>query len=114
MKESPFQSKLIKGLKGEGALCFNVHGHAMQAPGWPDLQVYSPIWTGHLELKTTSAVTELQWSILEKLVERGTNAFVLQGGMKVWGVINVRREVIWSGSPQWNRTLPLLASLSLA
>jgi len=78
MRESHFQRDLVLQLRGVGCLVFNVHGHAMQQSGWPDLQVYSPIWTGHLELKTKGGLEELQRFRIQELRRRGTAAFCLR------------------------------------
>lgn len=64
-----------------GALVFNVHGHLFQQSGWPDLQVYHPIWTGHLELKVRDNPAEpLQRSVINALRARKTKAYV----MRLW------------------------------
>ena len=78
MKETKFQADLVAKLKAGGAYTFNVHGHAMQASGWPDLQVYSPVWTGHLELKVgRNKAAPLQNARIRELRRRGVFAFVL-------------------------------------
>lgn len=51
MLERAFQTRLINHLKGK-AYVFNIHGHAEQRAGVPDLHITSPIWTGYVELKT--------------------------------------------------------------
>jgi len=79
MRESRFQSIVKAKMLGAGAMVFNVHGHAMQAPGWPDLQVYSPLWTGHLELKTmTGKPTVLQLRRIRQLRTMRQPAFILR------------------------------------
>jgi hypothetical protein len=78
MLESAFQKRIIHDLDNAGALTFNVHGHGFQKSGWPDIQVYSPIWTGHLELKTGTRPKDLQRIIIKKLNERGTKAYFLR------------------------------------
>tara|TARA_R110000824_G_scaffold69355_6_gene178844 strand:+ start:294 stop:722 length:429 start_codon:yes stop_codon:yes gene_type:complete len=79
MRESRFQSIVKAKMLGAGAMVFNVHGHAMQAPGWPDLQVYSPLWTGHLELKTmTGKPTVLQLRRIRQLRKMRQPAFILR------------------------------------
>ena len=58
-------------------MVLNVHGHAMQSPGWADLQVYHRMWTGHIELKMDPNVVKdggLQDKRLRDLNDRGTNA----------------------------------------
>lgn len=77
--ETRFKEELVRQLQSEGALTFKVHGHAMQASGWPDLQVYSRVWTGHLELKVGSeSASPLQKRIIDQLRIRGTRAWVLR------------------------------------
>lgn len=77
--EKDFQSALIKLLREDtGADTFNVHGSAMQTPGWPDVQVYHPKWTGHLELKVGAKPTQKQQNRIKRLQKRGTAAFFLQ------------------------------------
>lgn len=77
--ESKEQTKLIKKLEDGGALCFNIHGHAYQKRGWPDVQVYSRIWTGHLELKwKTRSLTPLQKDRMEELKQRWTSCYVVR------------------------------------
>lgn len=78
MRESEFQKKLQHQLRDVGALVFNVHGHTMQQSGWPDLQVYHTIWTGHLELKLSAKVEQHQHFIINELRRRGTAAFALR------------------------------------
>jgi len=79
MTESRFQTVLKKLLTQDtGAEVLNIHGHGMQAPGWPDLQVFHPKWTGFLELKVTAKPTKLQKARIAKLIRRGTPAFFLQ------------------------------------
>lgn len=51
MRETEWKAKLKKAFEGIGAKVLSLHGHAMQAPGWPDLYVCHPIWTGWIELK---------------------------------------------------------------
>lgn len=110
-KESTFQSNIKSCLEALGALVFNVHGHGMQAAGWPDLQVYHPSWTGHLELKVgDNRLTTLQKLRIHDLVERGTPAYVLRW---VEGDVVVESEVglvlgkvtasHWKGSQGNNR-----------
>ena len=77
--ESKFQQRLKRTLDGVGALTFNVHGHAMQSPGWPDLQVYHRVWTGHLELKINhEPARALQIQRIQALRDRYTNAWIMR------------------------------------
>lgn len=78
-RESEFSRNLALDLRNIGAQVLVVHGHAFQAAGWPDLQVYHPTWTGHLELKVNqNKVDDLQRIVMNKLVAVGASVFVLR------------------------------------
>lgn len=85
MNESALQSKLKSAFERNAGLVLNVHGHAMQQKGWPDLQVYHRVWTGHLELKVNDRVKDHQRKIMEGLRLRGTEVWVLR-----W-----KEDVLW-------------------
>lgn len=79
MKENQFQKQVIRALEGYGAKVLNVHGHAMQARGWPDLYVAHRDWDGWLELKVGSnSCSTLQQIVIRDLRERDVPAFVLR------------------------------------
>lgn len=79
MKETKFVSQLNQGMEAAGAMCLKVHGHAMQEKGWPDLQVYSPLFTGHLEAKVDRNKLEpLQADRIKELRRRGTVAWCIR------------------------------------
>lgn len=67
---------------GGGALVFNVHGHAMQSSGWPDIQVYSPHLTNHMihmELKCRrNKASRMQRDRIIDLRRCGTFAYVVR------------------------------------
>lgn len=102
MLESRFSKLLSAKLEGAGAKVFLVHGHAFQESGWPDLQVYHRIWTGHLELKTSSTMKLLQRICIRELRERGTHAYFMRLQGNTIDVIdhdcNVIREISFSCS----------------
>lgn len=76
--EKEYQRWLLKLFESRGALTLNVHGHAFQRSGWPDLQVYHPLWCGHLELKVKNAgLSQLQVSVCRRLAQC-TNVFVIR------------------------------------
>lgn len=78
MKERNFQTLLVKALRDSGAIVFNIHGHAMQVAGIPDLYVAHTIWIGWLELKTgTNKITILQSRALKQLEDRGVDAVII-------------------------------------
>lgn len=78
MLESDFGAQVVESLEGVGAVCFKIHGHGMQKSGWPDLQVYSPRWTGHIELKVGTELSTLQKVVMRDLWVRGMPAVVLR------------------------------------
>ena len=78
MKESKFQKIVIKRLERVGCFVFNVHGHAMQQAGIPDLYIAHPKFHGWLELKCNARKLDpLQKDKMGKLVKRGVPAFEL-------------------------------------
>lgn len=77
MREKDFQRKLIDFLKQRNAFVFNFIGNVFQS-GVPDLFVAHRYWSGWLELKTTSKLTEQQRHNLTELRRRGQNAYVVR------------------------------------
>lgn len=78
MKETEFQSDFIALLKGCNCEIFNVHGHMMQAPGWPDLYVAHPHCQCWLELKVgNNTCSKDQAYRIKRLVERRVLAAVV-------------------------------------
>lgn len=78
MLESQFRATLKADLEAIGCCVFTIHGHVFQAAGWPDIQVYHPCWTGHLELKVGgNTATILQRHRMLELRKRGTPAYIL-------------------------------------
>lgn len=95
MNESKFQKMVIRSLKDTGAMTFNVHGHAMQAAGWPDIYVAHPKWQGWIELKVTARLRDLQVVRIEDLLARDVNAFVLRWKEeRVIASIPVNRDLV--------------------
>ena len=77
--ESQMQTSLVKGLKDIGAMVLNLHGHAMQQSGWPDLYIVHWTWKGWIELKKEGGVaTPLQKQRLGDLTVRGERAFLVE------------------------------------
>lgn len=77
--ERVFQTKLILGLRQEGALCVKIVGNVFQKMGIPDWYVASKIWTGWLELKTENEeLSSPQARMIHKFNERGVPAFVIR------------------------------------
>lgn len=77
--ERDFQRKILVALTSERAYTFNVHGHAMQKSGLPDLYVAHTIWTGWLELKTKGGrYSPIQIAESLKLIRCGVPVFGLR------------------------------------
>ena len=84
--ERIYQHDLVTCFRSIGTLVLNLHGHMMQAPGWPDLYVAHWKWAGWLELKTEKdEPTTLQAQVIRDLKRRGVPAFVarLRGATEV-------------------------------
>lgn len=79
MKEIDFQSKLIKQFYSQGAWVFNIHGHAWQKSGIPDLLVIHPRFNGFLELKVENReADDLQKKVAKDIKKRLFPAFVVR------------------------------------
>lgn len=79
MKERAFQHLVKDSLTSVGAEIYNIHGHAMQQRGIPDLFVGHPLWTGWLELKVGNrAVDPLQRHKINDLIMRAVPAIILR------------------------------------
>lgn len=77
--ESQFSADVVAAFESMGAKVLVVHGHAYQRSGWPDLQVYHPTWTGHIELKVGSnKCSTLQQLTIRDLLRLETQAYVLR------------------------------------
>ena len=77
--ESVFQSEVVAAVKKVGGIAFNVHGHGMQAAGWPDLYIAHRQWTGWLELKVREGrASVLQMKRVDDLRKRDVDAFYLR------------------------------------
>jgi hypothetical protein len=77
--EARFQEDVIAAWEAIGALVLKVHGNAFQKAGWPDLQIYHPKWTGHLELKVQdNQPSTIQQMVIRDLMARKTWAYVLR------------------------------------
>jgi hypothetical protein len=79
MNESQFSSYIGSALKTAGAKVLKLHGHAMQAAGWPDTYVSHWNWRGWVEFKVGSRkLTPLQLKFIGDLNIRGDNAIVMR------------------------------------
>lgn len=77
MNETQWKAKLVASGRLIGAKVLSLHGHGMQAPGWPDIWVGSGIWTGWIELKMHD--TEIQTNqklVMKELEKLGASVIV--------------------------------------
>lgn len=77
MLENKFQSLVKREFESTGHMVLNLHGHARQAAGWPDLYVCGPFFRGWLELKCRGWLRPLQVTIVRGLRQRGDEAYAL-------------------------------------
>ncbi len=79
MKESRFQSQIRAAMIRTGWKVFNVHGHQLQEPGWPDLMGWHRARFIGLELKVLEGrLRPSQINILNDLRVRGYVATCLR------------------------------------
>jgi hypothetical protein len=82
VRESAFQTEVIRYLRSVGGKTHNIHGHAMQERGIPDLWLSHREWFGWLELKVRHHLTEVQRAVIAAHMDRGVPAFVVRGSMR--------------------------------
>jgi hypothetical protein len=80
MTETEITSKLVRCMRNDyHAMVLNLHGHAMQGGGWPDLYIVHWRFKGFIECKGPKTKLEpRQRKIMEDLVKRGDSAYVLR------------------------------------
>jgi hypothetical protein len=82
MNESSITQKVVVALRRQGCICFKIHGHQMQEPGWPDMYVaHSKFPHGGIWIEAKGAGTKLerlQKFKIEELLERNVGAYVLR------------------------------------
>lgn len=79
MLENDFQKDVIKAVEAKCAFVINIHGHAWQKSGLPDLHIMHKNWTGWLELKCENyEASTIQRITAAKIQLRGISAWVLR------------------------------------
>ena len=79
MRESPFVKAICSALESSGAKTLKLHGHAMQAGGWPDVYVAHPAWRGWIETKVDdNELDPRQRSNADGLLSRGDRFVVVR------------------------------------
>lgn len=80
MNETDFKNRIKSMIQDCGLGFFKVHGSRMQTCGWPDVYLFSRIWTGWLELKVgKNPADPLQRVQIRNLRMQHVPAFVLRG-----------------------------------
>jgi hypothetical protein len=71
MIETRLTARLIKQIRLANGRVLNVHGHASQDPGWPDVFITHKYWTGWIEFKgPRTPISEYQENILASLYQQ--------------------------------------------
>lgn len=78
MTENQWKSLLRKAFEEFGGTALSLHGHGMQAPGWPDLYVAHKIWSGWFELKANDGALSTAQKIIGRRLERHGLFYVLR------------------------------------
>jgi len=117
MKEKDFQAKIQSGLKIANAMVLNIHGHAMQAAGWPDLYVCHWRWKGWIELKVgTRQATPLQRIKLRELSIRNERCCLLKlitDKVEVYAIMN-KKDLEYCGVIPWEKWIDPIAAFNIA
>lgn len=78
MTESKWTAQLRRALEARGACCLKLHGHSMQAAGWPDLYVAARGCSRWVEVKARGGRQDvLQHAIMRQLRAAGVEAHVV-------------------------------------
>ena len=103
MRESKFQTTIISYFLNDLDVphrSLNLHGHAMQGAGWPDLYIVGPVWSGWLELKIgRNKTTPLQAKRLRDIWDSTGRDGVLQRNAWV---------LTWDKTKMWLTPYPYL------
>lgn len=75
--EAAFTTRLATALRARGALTFKIHGHLLQAGGWPDTYVAHPMWRGWIESKVDSNNLDARQRAIGKQLKRAGDRFVV-------------------------------------
>jgi hypothetical protein len=77
--ETQLTSQLLRAGRMCRAEILSLHGHDMQAPGWPDAYIAHPYWIGWIEFKGPNTKIEPhQQKIIASLRDKGVNVFVVR------------------------------------
>lgn len=94
MKENEFQKDVIKAVEAKCAYVINIHGHAWQKHGLPDLHIMHRNWTGWLELKCEDyEASTNQRIVAAKIQLRGIPAWVLRCreiNSRIYGIVGYK------------------------
>lgn len=79
MKESQFQTRLVKGLRSVDAQVLNLKPDLVMGRGWPDLYVGHRLWSGWLELKARNTrLSPAQMQRIDLLRQQDVDVRVLR------------------------------------
>ena len=86
--ENQWKAALVKELRSRGVMVLSLHGHAMQAPGWPDIFVADKLWSGWIELKAHDGELSGAQRIIGRKLE-ALRQFVLLRAHEDWSSFDV-------------------------
>ena len=96
LTETQITSKLVAALRKEcHAMVLNLHGHAMQGAGWPDIYLVHWMFRGWIEFKgVKTPVQPLQTKIMGELLKRGDKVYVVRFiGPKIYQISTAPAEI---------------------
>ena len=82
MTENKWKAALKKAFVEAGADALSLHGHGMQAPGWPDLWIGHWRWSGWLELKAHKGELSTAQRIIGRKLERRQQFYCVRATAK--------------------------------
>lgn len=93
MNEAQWKARLRREFDTCG-VSLSLHGHMMQAPGWPDLYVATTIWDGWIELKAFEGELSMAQRMVGRKLTVAAKNFVVLRASKDW--LSMRLES-WNG-----------------
>jgi len=95
LHEGKLTQKLLKELKELGCLCLKLHGHAMQASGWPDALIIHKRFICFIEFKVgNNKLSALQTRMIDLISQRGVKCFIVTFINELLEIRNYKNEQI--------------------
>lgn len=81
--ENQWKAKLKAAIEKDGGVCLSLHGHGMQASGWPDLWIGHRLYTGWIELKAHNGELRTDQKVVCRKLEFFQTVVILRAD-KLW------------------------------